>query len=255
MSPARSALLRAECCPKAFDLSLSMISSSPSRPLAVVCLSGGMDSALTAALAGQTHDLALLHANYGQRTEAREFSSFEALAARFGIGAERRLVVDFSSLRSIGGSSLTDRSIDVRHGEPQEGVVPTSYVPFRNAHLLAAATSWAETMGAVAIFVGAVEADSSGYPDCRADFFRAFAEAIRLGTRAETRISIETPVISMGKAEIVRRGLDLGVPFELTWSCYEANDQACGECESCRLRLSAFLKAGSSDPIPYRTRD
>lgn len=220
--------------------------------MAVVCLSGGMDSALTAALARQSHDLALLHANYGQRTEARELASFEALASWFGIGADRRLVVDFNSLRQIGGSSLTDRGIEVRHGEPEEGVVPTSYVPFRNAHLLAAATSWAETLGARAIFVGAVEADSSGYRDCRPGFFRAFSEAIRLGTRAETQISIETPVISMSKAEIVHRGLALGVPFELTWSCYEADEVACGACESCRLRLAAFLKAGSTDPIPYR---
>jgi len=214
-----------------------------------------MDSAVTAALAGQTHDLALLHANYGQRTESRELSSFEALADRFGVAAERRLVVDFTSLRQIGGSSLTDRSIAVRHGEPEEGVVPSSYVPFRNAHLLAASTSWAEVIGAAAIFVGAVEADSSGYPDCRPAFFRAFAEAIRLGTRENTRIAIETPVIAMSKAEIIRLGLALSVPFEITWSCYEANEEACGECESCRLRLAAFEKAGALDPIRYRLRD
>ena len=228
---------------------------SPShRPLAVVCLSGGMDSAVTAALARKTHDLALLHANYGQRTESRELSSFEALADRFGIAADRRLVVDFTSLRKIGGSSLTDRSIAVRHGEPEEGVVPSSYVPFRNAHLLAASTSWAEVIGAAAVFVGAVEADSSGYPDCRPAFFRAFAEAIRLGTRKDTRIAIETPVIAMSKAEIIRLGLALSVPFEITWSCYEANEEACGECESCRLRLAAFEKAGARDPIRYRLR-
>lgn len=232
-----------------------MTSPPSSRPLAVVCLSGGMDSAVTAAMAAQSHDLALLHANYGQRTEARELSSFEALADRFGVAAGRRLVVDFTSLRQIGGSSLTDRSIAVRHGEPEEGVVPTSYVPFRNAHLLAASTSWAEVIGATAIFVGAVEADSSGYPDCRPAFFHAFAEAIRLGTRADTRISIEIPVISMSKAEIIRRGLALSVPFELTWSCYEANEEACGACESCRLRLAAFDRAGARDPIRYRAND
>ncbi len=213
-----------------------------------------MDSAVTAALAGEIYDLALLHANYGQRTESRELSSFEALADRFGIAPARRLVVDFTSLRQIGGSSLTDVSIAVRHEDPEEGVIPTSYVPFRNAHLLAAATSWAEVIGATAIFVGAVEADSSGYPDCRPGFFRAFAEAIRLGTRAETKIVIETPVMSLGKAEIIKRGLVMGVPFELTWSCYEANDEACGECESCRLRLQAFERAGLCDPIRYRVR-
>ena len=225
---------------------------TPARPLAVVCLSGGMDSAVTAALALKTHDLALLHANYGQRTESRELSCFELLADHFGVAPSRRLVVDFTSLRQIGGSSLTDQNIAVRHGEPEEGVVPTSYVPFRNAHLLAASTSWAEVLGASAIFVGAVEADSSGYPDCRPAFFDAFARAIRLGTRADTTITIETPVIALNKAQIIERGLALGVPFRLTWSCYEANDTACGECESCRLRLHAFERAGSKDPIPYR---
>ncbi|MBK5256030.1 MAG: 7-cyano-7-deazaguanine synthase QueC [Vicinamibacteria bacterium] len=228
-------------------------SISAFRPLAVVCLSGGMDSALTAALALRTHDLAVLHANYGQRTERRELSSFLALADRLEVAPGRRLVVDFTSLRQIGGSSLTDLSIAVRHGEPEEGVVPSSYVPFRNAHLLAAATSWAEVIGATSIFMGAVEADSSGYPDCRPAFFQAFADAIRLGTRADTRIVIETPVIALSKAEIIQKGLLLAVPFDLTWSCYESNDQACGECESCRLRLTAFAKAGSVDPIRYRS--
>jgi 7-cyano-7-deazaguanine synthase len=212
-----------------------------------------MDSAVTTALALATHDLALLHANYGQRTEARELSSFEGLADHFEVSPDRRLVVDFTSLRQIGGSSLTDPSIAVRHGAPEEGVIPTSYVPFRNAHLLAASTSWAEVIGAGAIFVGAVEADSSGYPDCRPAFFSAFADAIRLGTRADTRITIETPVIGLSKSEIIARGLALGVPFELTWSCYESNDEACGECESCRLRLAAFDRVGSRDPIAYRS--
>lgn len=229
------------------------MSHPPSRPLAVVCLSGGMDSAVTAALALRTHDLAMMHANYGQRTESRELSSFMALADHFDVAPARRLVVDFTSLRQIGGSSLTDLAIAVRHGEPEVGVVPSSYVPFRNAHLLAASTSWAEVIGATAIFVGAVEADSSGYPDCRPAFFAAFAEAIRLGTRADTQIAIETPVIGMNKAEIIERGLALAVPFEFTWSCYEANDEACGECESCRLRLAAFERAGSADPIRYRS--
>jgi 7-cyano-7-deazaguanine synthase len=226
----------------------------PNRPLAVICLSGGMDSAVTAAMAKESHDLALMHANYGQRTEARELSSFEALARHLGVDHSRLLVVDFTSLRQIGGSSLTDSKIAVRHGEPEEGVVPSSYVPFRNAHLLSAATSWAEVIGAHAIFVGAVEADSSGYPDCRPAFFAAFSEAIHLGTRAETRIRIETPVISMSKAEIIAAGRALGVPFDLTWSCYEANEEACGECESCRLRLTAFKTAGVVDPIRYRAR-
>jgi 7-cyano-7-deazaguanine synthase len=208
-----------------------------------------MDSCLTAALAAREHRLCFLHANYGQRTEARELLCFHALADHFG--AEARLVVDFTDLRAIGGSSLTDAAIAVREGEPVEGVVPTSYVPFRNAHLLSAATSWAEVLGATAIYVGAVWEDSSGYPDCRPEFYRAFQEAIRLGTRPETHIRVVTPVISLSKGEIVRRGLELGAPFEKTWSCYQAEDRACGACESCRLRLRGFAEAGVRDTIPY----
>ena len=220
------------------------------RALAVVCVSGGMDSAVTAALAAREHRLAFLHANYGQRTEAKELACFRALADHFA--ADRRLVVDFPGLRQVGGSSLTDPGLLVREGEPVDGVVPSSYVPFRNAHLLAAAVSWGEVIGARAVFVGAVWEDSSGYPDCRPEFFRAFEEAVRLGTRPETSLRIVTPVISMSKAEIVRQGLALGVPFAVTWSCYQAEETACGACESCRLRLRGFERAGARDPIPYR---
>src|SRR5512134_2061055 len=201
------------------------------RALAVVCVSGGMDSGVTAALAAREHRLAFLHANYGQRTEAKELACFHALADHMGVLA--RLVVDFSALRQIGGSSLTDPSLPVREGEPVEGVVPSSYVPFRNAHLLSAAVSWAEVLGASAVFVGAVWDDSSGYPDCRPEFYRAFAEAVRLGTRPETEIRIATPVIAMSKADIVRQGQALGVPFAKTWSCYQGSERACGRCESC----------------------
>jgi 7-cyano-7-deazaguanine synthase len=222
---------------------------SDARPLGVVCVSGGMDSCVTAALAARTHRLAFLHANYGQRTEEKELACFRLLADHFA--AEHTLVVDFTALSAIGGSSLTDHRVAVREGEPEDGVVPTSYVPFRNAHLLAAATSWAEVLGASAIFVGAVWEDSSGYPDCRPEFYRAFEQAIRLGTRPETEIAIETPVIAMTKAEIVRRGLALSAPFEKTWSCYQASDAACGVCESCRLRLRGFAHAGAADPLPY----
>jgi 7-cyano-7-deazaguanine synthase len=220
------------------------------RPLAVVCVSGGMDSSVTAAIASATHRLAFLHAHYGQRTQERELQSFRLLADHFQV--EHTLVVDFTALADIGGSSLTDEAVPVREGEPQPGVVPTSYVPFRNAHLLSAATSWAEVLGAEAIFVGAVWEDSSGYPDCRPEFYRAFQEAIRLGTRPETRIEIVTPVIGLTKAEIVTRGLALGVPFEKTWSCYQGRDEACGACESCRLRLRGFAEADARDPLPYR---
>jgi 7-cyano-7-deazaguanine synthase len=209
-----------------------------------------MDSAVCAAIASSDHALALLHASYGQRTSAREKSCFEALADHFG--AERRLAVELPALATIGGSSLTDPSRPVGAGPPRAGVVPGSYVPFRNAHLLAVAVSWGEVIGARAIYVGAVWEDSSGYPDCRPEFYRAFEEAVRLGTRPETRIAIVTPVIALAKAAIVRRGVELGVPFEKTWSCYQAEDEACGSCESCILRRNAFAAAGVRDPVPYR---
>ena len=216
--------------------------------LAVVCVSGGMDSAVTAAAAAEAgHSLAFLHASYGQRTEGKELACFHALADHFAAGP--RLVVDFPVFAAIGGSSLTDRRIPVREGEPEEGRIPTSYVPFRNAHLLAAATSWAEVIGARAIFVGAVWEDSSGYPDCRPEFYAAYEEAIRQGTRPETAIRIVTPVIGLSKAGIVRRGTALGVPFEKTWSCYQAEDVPCGVCESCRLRQKGFAEAGVADPL------
>ena len=221
------------------------------RPLAVVCVSGGMDSCVTAALAALSHRLAFLHADYGQRTEDRERACFHRLADHFR--AEHRLVADFPALGSIGGSSLTDLSIPVREGEPEAGQVPTSYVPFRNAHLLAAATSWGEVLGAEAVFVGAVEEDSSGYPDCRPEFYRAYQRVVELGTRPETRIRIVTPVIAMSKADIVREGRKLHVPFEMTWSCYQSEELACGVCESCRLRLRGFAQAGVADPLPYRS--
>ena len=220
------------------------------RPLAVCCVSGGMDSAVAAALAAQEYRVAFLHADYGQRTETKERGCYERLADHYR--AEARLVVALPVFSAIGGSSLTDARLAVREGEPEPGVIPTSYVPFRNAHLLATATTWGELLGASAICVGAVSEDSSGYPDCRPEFYRAFEQAIRAGTRPETEIRILHPVIQMTKAQIVRRGALLGVPFERTWSCYQAEDVACGVCESCRLRLKGFREAGVSDPLPYR---
>lgn len=220
------------------------------RSLAVVCVSGGMDSAVTAAIASERHGLAFLHADYGQRTEGRERACFHALADHYA--ARHRLVVELPVLAAIGASSLTDRRIAVREGAPEPDRIPTSYVPFRNAHLLAAATSWGEVLAASALFVGAVAEDSSGYPDCRPAFYRAFEAVIREGTRPETSLPIETPVIHMSKGDIVRRGTVLGVPFEKTWSCYQAEDLACGVCESCRLRLKGFAEAGVRDPLPYR---
>lgn len=222
-------------------------------PKAVVLLSGGMDSScVTAAIARQTYQLALLHASYGQRTEERERRAFEDIADFYG--AWERLVIRLDALSQIGGSALTDSRLQV----PEEGVnpraIPITYVPFRNAHFLAAAVSWAEVIGASAIFVGAVAEDSSGYPDCRPEYYRAFEKVISAGTRPETHIEIATPVIGMHKSEIVRRGLELGAPLALTWSCYQFDEAACGACDSCRLRLRAFSEAGVPDPIAYRTR-
>ena len=228
---------------------------STERPKAVVLLSGGMDSCVTAAIANQSHQLALLHASYGQRTQARERRAFEEVADFYGVS--ERLLIHLDSLAQIGGSALTDRGIAIPESEetvaPTAGI-PITYVPFRNAHFLSAAVSWAEVIGANAIFIGAVAEDSSGYPDCRPEYYRAFAELVRQGTKPETHIEIVTPVIAMRKFEIVRRGKQLGAPLNLTWSCYQSEDEACGTCDSCRLRLRAFAEAGLSDPIAYRAR-
>jgi 7-cyano-7-deazaguanine synthase len=208
-----------------------------------------MDSGLTAAIAGRDHRLAFLHAGYGQRTEGKELACFHSLADHFA--AEHRLVVRLPTLRQVGGSSLTDPRVPVREGAPVEGTIPTSYVPFRNAHLLACAVSWGEVIEATSIFIGAVWEDSSGYPDCRPEFYEAFEAAIRAGTKPGTRLSIVTPVIHLSKKEIVAEGLRLGVPFGKTWSCYQNEERACGVCESCVLRLRAFAEAGVIDPVPY----
>lgn len=222
---------------------------------AVVLLSGGMDSCVTTAIANESHELALLHASYGQRTERRERRAFEEIAEFYG--AEDRLMIRLDSLEQMGGSALTDTSVAVPDsGESlaHASEIPVTYVPFRNAHFLSAAVSWAEVIGANAIFVGAVAEDSSGYPDCRPEYYRAFSELIRQGTKPGTRIELATPVIAMRKSEIVRRGGELGAPLNLTWSCYQFEDEACGTCDSCRLRLRAFAEAGLSDPIAYRAR-
>ncbi len=218
----------------------------------VVCLSGGMDSAVCAALAVRdvgADSVAALHIRYGQRTETREQTSFLGICERLGI--YRRLIVRTPFFRAIGGSALTDEQIAVPDAPPEIGAhIPVTYVPFRNAHFLSAAVSWAEVLDAERIYIGAVQQDSSGYPDCRPEFYRAFNEAIRAGTK-KGRIRIETPLIALRKSEIVTRGLELGAPFDLTWSCYSRDDQACGVCDSCVLRLRAFAAAGADDPIPY----
>lgn len=219
--------------------------------LAVCLVSGGMDSCVTAAIAAQENsELAFLHVSYGQRTESRERRAFDELADHYGV--TRRLAVSIEHLKEIGGSSLTDQRIPVAEANLASRQIPTSYVPFRNAHLLSIAASWAEAIGAQRIYIGAVADDSSGYPDCRPEFYEAFQGAIDTGTRPETRVEIVTPVIHLRKSEIVQRGLELAAPLELTWSCYQAEDRACGRCDSCALRLRAFHEAGIRDPIPYR---
>jgi len=218
--------------------------------LAVCLVSGGMDSCVTAAIAHQENDeLAFMHVSYGQRTERRERQAFEALAGHFDV--QKRLVITLEHLTKIGGSSLTDDSIPVTVANLSAPGIPSSYVPFRNAHLLSAAASWAEVIGATAIYIGAVAEDSSGYPDCRPEFYDAFQTVLDLGTKPETHITIKTPVIAMRKSEIVRTGLDFGAPLHLTWSCYKESKLACGNCDSCALRLRAFREAGATDPIPY----
>jgi len=225
---------------------------TPNKSRAVVLMSGGMDSCVTAAIARQSYEIAALHASYGQRTESREIQSFQALADHFGVFT--RLAVKLDHFRAIGGSSLTDSSMVIRKADLSSNEIPNTYVPFRNAHFLSVATSWAEVLGATRIFIGAVWEDSSGYPDCRPEYYEAFNRVIRAGTRPSSNITIETPLIHLSKHEIVRKGINLGAPFHLTWSCYRDSDVACGVCDSCALRLRAFQEAGIDDPIPYSNR-
>jgi 7-cyano-7-deazaguanine synthase len=227
---------------------------------AVVLLSGGMDSCVSAAIARAAHgpaNIALLHATYGQRTQDRERRAFREIADFYGVPAPDRLVAQLDHFRAIGGSALTDENIAVPENELNSaaahgGAIPVTYVPFRNAHFLSVAVSWAEAVGAGTIYIGAVAEDSSGYPDCRPEYYEAFQNVIRVGTRPETQIEIVTPVITLKKSEIIRRGIALSAPLHLTWSCYQGQELACGVCDSCLLRLRAFAEAGVSDPIPYQ---
>lgn len=227
---------------------------------AIVLLSGGMDSCVCAAEAIHRHGksrVGLLHASYGQRTEARERRAFSEIADFYGV--KERLAVKLDYFRAIGGSALTDSSIAVPENDlgtpgPGETSIPVTYVPFRNAHFLSVGVSWAEATGAGSIYIGAVAEDSSGYPDCRPEYYQAFQELIRRGTRPETRIEIVTPVIRLKKSQIIRRGMELGAPLHLTWSCYQGEDLACGTCDSCLLRLRAFGEASVRDPIAYRAQ-
>ncbi len=222
------------------------------KKTAVVALSGGMDSCVTAAIASRDYNLALIHINYGQRTEKKELKSFNDIAEYYGV--EKKLVIDFPHFKKIGGSSLTDKKIKVSAAELDTDKIPSSYVPFRNANILSACVSWAEVIGAEAVFIGAVFEDSSGYPDCRPEFFQSFEQSVNKGTKPETKIKIVTPIITMSKKEIVLKGFELNAPLELTWSCYQNEYEACGVCDSCALRLRGFQQAGKEDPISYKVR-
>lgn len=221
---------------------------------AIVLVSGGMDSCVTTAMAQvEGQELCLLHLNYGQRTEQRELKAFQDLADFYAVPESRRLVCSIAHLAMIGGSSLTDARMPVSPADLDNTEIPTSYVPFRNAHILSMGVSWAEVIGAKRVYVGAVYEDSSGYPDCRPEYYAAFNEVVRLGTAAGD-IRIETPIIYMTKEQIIRKGVELNAPLHLTWSCYQREDVACGVCDSCALRLRGFQRAGLEDPIPYAVR-
>jgi 7-cyano-7-deazaguanine synthase len=222
------------------------------KQLAVVLVSGGMDSCLTAAIANQSYNPAFLHLNYGQKTERREKKAFTEIAEYYHV--TNRLEVDMRHFAVIGGSSLTDDEIPVDLANLDNKDIPQSYVPFRNANILAIATSWAEVIGAKKIYIGAVEEDSSGYPDCRKSFFESFNLVIKEGTKPDTDIMIITPLIHMSKKQIVEKSVELNAPFHLTWSCYQNDKKACGVCDSCALRLRGFQQAGIEDPIPYVTQ-
>ncbi len=223
--------------------------NSSEKNIAVIAVSGGLDSCVTAAIAKQEFELAFAHFNYGQRTEKRELKAFNDLADFLNV--EKKLVIDISHLSEIGGSSLTDKKIEVSPADLSSKEIPTSYVPFRNANILAACVSWAEVLKAKSLFIGAVQEDSSGYPDCRVDFFSAFEKMVQLGTKPSTSIEIKTPIINLTKKEIIKLGIELKAPLHLTWSCYKSEDKACGVCDSCALRLRGFKQAGFEDNIPY----
>jgi len=225
-----------------------------SNDLAICLVSGGMDSLVSAAIASQKHKhLAFLHLNYGQKTEQKELECFHKIADHYSVDPSLRKIIDVTFLRQIGGSSLTDDSIDVKKFQGDSDNIPDSYVPFRNTHIISMAVSWAEVIGAKKIFIGAVHEDSSGYPDCRPSYYKAFNALIKEGTKAGD-IEIVTPVIDMKKEDIVKKAVELKAPLNYSWSCYARNDQACGECDSCALRLRGFQKAGIEDPLSYAIR-
>lgn len=225
---------------------------SVKKDTAVIAVSGGMDSCVTAAIANLEFNLAFAHINYGQRTEKRELKAFNQIADHYRV--KERLIIDFTHLAKIGGSSLTDKNLSIPKADLNNKSIPSSYVPFRNANILSACVSWAEVLNAKAVFIGAVYEDSSGYPDCTPDFFSAYDKMIDLGTKPETKIKIVTPIINLSKAEIVKKGIELDAPLHLTWSCYQNEDEACGICDSCALRLRGFQQAGFEDRIKYKVK-
>lgn len=225
---------------------------SDKKDIAVIAVSGGMDSCVTAAIANLDFNIAFAHINYGQRTEKRELKAFNDIADHYRI--KERLIIDYTHLAKIGGSSLTDKSIEIPKADLNNKNIPSSYVPFRNANILSACVSWAEVLNAKAVFIGAVYEDSSGYPDCTPDFFSAYEKMVDLGTKPETNIKIVTPIINLSKAEIVKKGIELDAPLHLTWSCYQNEDEACGVCDSCALRLRGFQQAGFDDAIKYKVK-
>ena len=218
--------------------------------LAVVLLSGGLDSCVTMAIAMETYNVALLHVGYSQRTQTREYNTFRSIARFYKIPETRTLAIELEFFKKIGGSSLTDHTIPVDKDNTNVDI-PTSYVPFRNTHLLSIAVSWAEAINAGRVFIGAVQQDSPDYPDCRAEYYEAYNRLVEVGTKPSTDIKVVTPLLNMSKSEIVKKGIELAAPLQLTWSCYERNDKACGHCQSCRLRLKAFAEAGVEDKIHY----
>lgn len=221
------------------------------KDIAIVLVSGGMDSCVATAIASKQYQLALLHVNYGQRTESRELKAFHDIASFYNIPEDRILISNIDYLSKIGGSSLTDLSMNVQNAQLHSKEIPTSYVPFRNTLFLVIAVSWGEVIGAKKIFIGAVEQDSPGYPDCKSAYYDAFNKLIKIGTKPTTCIEVETPLINKKKSEIVIIGVSLDAPLHISWSCYKNTDKACGMCHSCFLRLKAFKEAEVIDPIPY----
>ena len=224
--------------------------SSDNKGLAIVLLSGGLDSCVTTAIANRKHTIALLHVGYSQRTQTREYKSFRAIARYYKVPEVRILATELDYFKKIGGSSLTDPDIPVDKDNTNKQI-PMTYVPFRNTHLLSIAVSWAEVIKAEQIYIGAVQQDIPDYPDCRAEYYDAFNRLVEVGTKPSTNIKVTTPLLGMNKTEIVKKGIELAAPLHLTWSCYDNNDKACGRCQSCTLRLKAFADAGVDDKIHY----